>query len=348
MVRTKTRAVDPAAVSCRVAPTPSSTGIPWLFAWLLGVFGVDRFYLGKIGTGLLKLVTFGGLGIWALVDLILVLAGAQRDKHGRALAGYQQHRKIAWIVTGAVIVLSMIIGAVNGASGAPGGVATEPVGQEQTAADPAADAPAEAPANAAPVEAPAEAPKPETPTVNSWADDTFGTFAPVTATGSGDDIVTLPAGATAGIVTATHSGSRNFSLSILDSSNASTGELLVNTIGDYSGTTVYGLHSFGEGTTIKVTADGDWKLTIAPIAAAPALASSGSGDAVYLYDGDAAKLAASHDGERNFVVMEETGEAFNLGLLVNEIGAYSGTVPLSAGPSVISVQADGNWTLTVK
>jgi TM2 domain-containing membrane protein YozV len=330
--------------------TGKSFVMTWLFAWLLGIFGVDRFYLGKIGTGLLKLITFGGLGVWALVDLILVLAGAQRDKHGRALDGYQQHRKVAWIVTGAVVVLSMFMGAVNGASGASDSVATAPVVQEQSAAEQSTDdaSPADAPAQAAPAEAPAEVPKAETPTVNSWADDAFGTFAPVTENGSGDDIVTLPAGATAGIVTATHSGSRNFSLSILDASNASTGELLVNTIGDYSGTTVYGLHAFGQGTTIKVTADGDWTLALRPISSAPALASSGVGDAVYLYDGDAAKLAASHDGERNFVVMEETGEAFNMGLLVNEIGAYSGTVPLSSGPSVISVQADGNWTLEVK
>ena len=44
---------------------------------------------------------------------------------------------------------------------------------------------------------------------------------------------------------------------------------------------------------------------------------------------------------------EETGEAFNFGLLINEIGAYSGTVPLSSGPSVIVAGADGNWTLPV-
>lgn len=39
-----------------------------IFGWL----GVDRFIMGKIGTGILKLITFGGLGIWWLIDLILV------------------------------------------------------------------------------------------------------------------------------------------------------------------------------------------------------------------------------------------------------------------------------------
>ena len=72
---------NPAVVA---VPSPADSTPPksfiatWLFALLLGVFGVDRFYLGKIGTALAKLFTLGGLGVWVLVDLILVLAGAQR------------------------------------------------------------------------------------------------------------------------------------------------------------------------------------------------------------------------------------------------------------------------------
>ena len=90
----------------------------WLFALLLGFFAVDRFYLGKIGTAILKLVTFGGFGVWVLVDLILVLAGKQTDKLGRPLEGYDRLKVIAWIVTGAVILVSMIGGAVNRGSAA--------------------------------------------------------------------------------------------------------------------------------------------------------------------------------------------------------------------------------------
>lgn len=110
------------------APSPASQTAPWagqgesdksfiatwLFAWLLGGLGVDRFYLGKIGTGIAKLLTLGGLGVWALVDLVLVLAGAQKDKEGRRLAGYDQYKKIAWIVTAVVIVLGVVANVVSG------------------------------------------------------------------------------------------------------------------------------------------------------------------------------------------------------------------------------------------
>ncbi len=39
---------------------------------LLGGIGVDRFYMGYVGLGILKLITFGGFGIWWLIDLILI------------------------------------------------------------------------------------------------------------------------------------------------------------------------------------------------------------------------------------------------------------------------------------
>ena len=80
----------------------------WLLAYFLGWLGIDRFYLGKVGTGILKLITIGGIGIWALVDLILVLAGKTRDKNGLPLAGYEQNKKVAWIVTAVLVLLGSL------------------------------------------------------------------------------------------------------------------------------------------------------------------------------------------------------------------------------------------------
>jgi len=54
----------------------------FLLCFLLGVFGAHRFYVGKTGTAILMIVTIGGLGIWALIDLILIIVGAFTDANG--------------------------------------------------------------------------------------------------------------------------------------------------------------------------------------------------------------------------------------------------------------------------
>ena len=53
----------------------------FFLAWL----GVHRFFVGKIGTALLFIVTLGGLGIWWIVDLILIVTGNFKDKQGQKI-----------------------------------------------------------------------------------------------------------------------------------------------------------------------------------------------------------------------------------------------------------------------
>ena len=52
---------------------------------LLGGLGVDHFYTGKIGTGVLKLITAGGCGIWALYDIIMVVTEKFVDSDGNVV-----------------------------------------------------------------------------------------------------------------------------------------------------------------------------------------------------------------------------------------------------------------------
>ncbi len=99
------------------APTPPLTviepaqGRPFLvvffFSFVWGVFGVDRFYLGKFWTGILKFLTFGGFGIWAMLDLSQIMSGAMRDKQGNEMIDYLRYKKLAAKI---VKVFALVVG----------------------------------------------------------------------------------------------------------------------------------------------------------------------------------------------------------------------------------------------
>ncbi len=80
--------VDPAkkeAFDLQYAVRSKNETAAMLLSLYLGIFGVDRFYVGDIGLGLGKLFTFGGAGIWIIVDWFLITSAA-RNKN-IAIAG---------------------------------------------------------------------------------------------------------------------------------------------------------------------------------------------------------------------------------------------------------------------
>ena len=100
-------------------PTPTKSFIAtWLLALLLGTYGIDRFYLGKVGTGILKLITAGGLGIWTIIDVILVLTGSTRDSKGLPLAGRDGKVTMAVVITIVVWAFGLVAVIIGFATGA--------------------------------------------------------------------------------------------------------------------------------------------------------------------------------------------------------------------------------------
>lgn len=169
--------------------------------------------------------------------------------------------------------------------------------------------------------------------------------------GTGDSIVQieLPAGPDSiGIATITHSGSSNFAVWSLDA-NLNQGDLLVNEIGAYSGTVPFSLSASEQITALEINADGPWAVTVRDVLTVREVpqgdTTSGQGDDVLLYFGEATIADMTHTGDSNFAVWSY-GDRTDL--LVNEIGSYTGQVRWPAGSALIQVSANGAWTIALQ
>lgn len=84
----------------------------FFISYFWGVFGVDRMYLGKWGTGILKLITAGGFGLWIIIDLFLIMNGSMLDKQGREMLQHAEYRSFAYkttLIFAAVTALIVIL-----------------------------------------------------------------------------------------------------------------------------------------------------------------------------------------------------------------------------------------------
>lgn len=132
-----------------------------MLSLFLGWFGIDRFYLGYIGTGILKLITFGGCGIWYLIDLILILAGSLKSADHQELKDRQKNLKLALIITAVVFGIGILMSIIGSVTKPPTTSTSQPQQQQTQTEQPKAE-----PAK------PAEPEKPKGP-ATSFGDGTY-------------------------------------------------------------------------------------------------------------------------------------------------------------------------------
>ncbi|MFF5363164.1 TM2 domain-containing protein [Streptomyces scabiei] len=296
----------------------------WLTAFglslFLGMLGVDRFYLGRVGTGILKLLTLGGFGIWALIDFILVttrnISGIEWVNDGKS------DKKTAWILFG----VALFIG-VAGFIGSPDRSTQTSNANNGVTSDEKSKTPKE------------EAPAKESPAPKA--------VKPKVYTGAGDDVVSVkkPYDGPV-IITFECAGCTGNTVVKTNGPEA----LLVNEIGAYSGRHLADTTDGANTTEVVITANAAWKLTISGLDKAKTTsggAVSGKGSDVLYVTGDTTKAAITNVGESNFIVnvysLAEDSDFSDLA--VNTIGSYKGTVPLHA-PAFVQIQSNGKWSVT--
>lgn len=175
-------------------------------------------------------------------------------------------------------------------------------------------------------------------------------FADINLGGFGDAVplFTIPSD-TAAIAQISHSGGGNFAVWTVDS-GGSYNDLLVNEIGNYSGTVLFDETNGQHSVAFEITAGGSWTITVRPVTAARpwdgSSALNGHGDDVVRISPPISGLAIvtmQHTGSSNFAVFSYSSSGADL--LVNEIGPYLGQVVVPSGTFLLEITADGAWTV---
>lgn len=259
----------------------------------------------------------------------------------------KRSRRFGWIAIAVIAVLILgVIGALT-SDDEPGTADVSASPEESATTEPTDEATA-TPGSTTPE--PTSQPPAETPTPSAIESvPPSPAFQAIELSGTGNAVprFDIPEDAAA-IADMSHSGGANFVVWAVDGSGAQT-DLLVNTIGAYSGTVLFDEQAGSHTDAFEVEADGAWTITIKPVTEAFKWDGSevltGTGDDVVILDPPSSGLKSStltHDGSGNFAVWSYASGSTDL--LVNEIGNYSGEVLLADGTFLLEITATGSWT----
>jgi hypothetical protein len=256
------------------------------------------------------------------------------DDGPSASSGRRPRYRRWWALGAAVLAALLVVGVVVGVTN--GGTST--TASAPTATEEAEPTVAPSPPRTRPAPPPEPSPEPP-PLPDPLPTEEYS--------GTGAQVVTLVA-RDPRIVTVDHTGAANFAVWAVDEQGQDL-DLLVNEIGSYSGVHPLNFLDGEEAAALRIEADGQWRVSSAPLTSAPSWDGTGTyaaeSAAVVVVDGVASGLTPvtfTHQGESNFAVWAY-GDSRDL--LVNEVGPYTGETLLPTGTLVLTVEADGPWSV---
>ncbi len=251
-------------------------------------------------------------------------------------SGLGNGAKIGIGIVAAVLVLGVVAAVSSGGKDSPAASATPTLSASETSTP--------APESSTPDASPTETSTPSpTETVAPVAK-------PVTYRGSGNKVLKIvkPEPGAMLITTTIKGPSDNNTIYALDA-DLKEGDLLVNTIGSYHGTSILDGSGDTDTTRLKIDVSGSWVITLSTVSSARVVTTAikGSKDDVLLYVADTAAILTfkSTSGDSNVTAYWITGDGSDL--LINDIGKFTAEAPMTAGPGFIQVSSDGAWTISI-